>query len=129
MSRSDTAVASALVALAGVVDKSQLPALCDKALALLSASGSGDIRNFVPTVVNVLEKSGQIVSAVLTTPTGSAPKERRDSIASALEKKFGKPVLLTEKADASLLGGARLRVGDDLYDCSLRGDLQKLSLL
>ncbi len=129
MSRSDTAVASALVALAGVVDDSQLPALCDKALALLTKSGSEDIHNFVPTVVNVLEKSGQIVSAVLITPSGSVGSARKTSMIAALEKKFSKPVLLTEKADASLLGGARLRIGDDLYDCSLRGDLQTLSLL
>lgn len=129
MPRSEKAVATALVALAGVVDDSQLPALCDKALSLLSKSGSGDMHGFVDSVVSVLEKSGQIVSATLITPTGSVGALRRTSIIAALEKKFSKPVLLTEKADAGLLGGAKLRIGDDLYDCSLRGDLQQLALL
>ncbi len=129
MSRSDKAIASALVALSSVVDDSQLPALCDKALALLSKSGSGDMHGFIGSVVSVMEKSGQIVSAELITPTGSVGTARKASMIAALEKKFSKSVLLTEKADTSLLGGARLRIGDDLYDCSLRGDLQQLALL
>ncbi len=129
MPGNDRAIATALVALADVVDDSKLADLCDKALSLLSKSGSGEVHDFVGSVVNVLEKSGRIVSAVLITPTGSAGASRCASVTAALEKKFSKPVLLTEKADPSLLGGARLRVGDDLYDASLRGDLQILSLL
>ncbi|MSR67860.1 hypothetical protein EXS65_03510 [Candidatus Peribacteria bacterium] len=129
MPRSDKAIATALVALAGVVDESQLPAICDKALSLLAKSGSSSMHGFVASVVKVLQKSGQIVSAELITPTGSVGPARKASMIAALEKKFSNSVLLTEKADATLLGGARLRIGDDLYDCSLRGDLQKLALL
>ncbi|MDD5055685.1 MAG: F0F1 ATP synthase subunit delta [Candidatus Peribacteraceae bacterium] len=127
MPRSDQhAVATALAALASVIPEKDLTAVCDRALDLIAASGSADFTGFLTLVEKALERSGQVVFATLATPTGTVSAERKTSIISALEKRLKKPVVLREAADPSLLGGARLTVGDDLYDLSLSGDLQAI---
>jgi F0F1-type ATP synthase delta subunit len=127
MRKNDQAVAEALVALASVVPPKELPAICDKALAILEESGSRDLHSFVRTVKKALEKSGQVVFATLITPTGASSAERKKSIALMLEKRLQKPIVLIDQADPSLLGGARLKVGDDLYELTLAGELKELT--
>jgi F0F1-type ATP synthase delta subunit len=127
MRKNDQAVAEALVALASVIPAKDLPAVCDKAIAILEQSGSKDLHAFVRTVKKALEKSGQVVFATLMTPTGSSSAERKKSIAAMLEKRTGKPVVLADQADTTLLGGARLKVGDDLYELTLAGELRELT--
>lgn len=127
MPRSDQhAVATALAALSSVIPEKDLAAVCDRALDLIAASGSADFSGFLTLVEKSLERSGQVVFATLATPTGTVTAERKASIVSALQKKMKKPVVLRETADPSLLGGARLTVGDDLYDLSLFSDLQSI---
>jgi F0F1-type ATP synthase delta subunit len=117
MPRSDQhAVATALAALASVIPEKDLTKVCDRALDLIAAGGSADFTGFLTLVEKALERSGQVVFATLATPTGTVSAERKTSIVAALEKKLKKPVVLREAADPSLLGGARLTVGDDLYD-------------
>ncbi len=128
MSKKDVAIAEALVALASVVPEQNVAALCDKALELLSKDGSTDMRAFVKSVMKALEKSGQVVFATLLTAKGGVSLDRKSAIQASLQKKLGKPVILEEKVDPSLLAGAQLRVGDDLYDSSASGDLQQLKL-
>lgn len=62
------------------------------------------------------------VVATLWTPSGNAGA-LAESIKSSLEKRLGKQVELTEKADKNLLGGAILEYGDMRIDMSLRGSL------
>lgn len=64
------------------------------------------------------------ISAILWTPTGNAGP-LAESIKASLEKRLGKAVELTEKADKNLLGGAILEYGDMRIDMSLRGALDE----
>lgn len=41
---------------------------------------------------------------------------------------FGGKAEITEKTDPSLLGGVRIKVGDEIFDASLRRQLQRLKL-
>ena len=126
MARSDaTAIANALVALLEVVPQNLLPDVCDRALALVAQSG-GDVSRFGATVQKALEQSGRVAVAVLTTPSGNVGEARRASIAAALQQRIGKPVLLTEAADVTLIGGARLKVGDELFAITLKDALEKI---
>lgn len=67
------------------------------------------------------------VQAVLKTPSGNSG-EFAHKVKAALEKKLGRTVELTEKADASLLGGAILEYGDARIDLSLKGALEAAKL-
>ena len=63
----------------------------------------------------VIEHAGPINSAAL------------DSIAAALAKKYGRPVTAIEKRNDALLAGMRVRIGDDLYESSIAGQLATLA--
>jgi len=49
------------------------------------------------------------------------------SIAVALTKKYGRPVTATAQAAPALLAGLRVRVGDDIYESSIAGQLAALA--
>jgi F-type H+-transporting ATPase subunit delta len=70
------------------------------------------------------EKSGQVTaevsSAVPLTPM------QQNELKSALESVSGKKIQIVTKEDPSLLGGVVARVGDLVYDGSLRTQLQEL---
>jgi len=49
------------------------------------------------------------------------------SLKAALEKRFGKKIEATVSVDPTLIGGARVTVGDTVIDASVRGELQAMS--
>jgi F-type H+-transporting ATPase subunit delta len=49
------------------------------------------------------------------------------AIAAAMTKKYGRPVTSTAQANPALLAGLRIRVGDDVYESSVAGQLAALS--
>lgn len=49
------------------------------------------------------------------------------TIASALSKRYGRPITTATKANPSLLAGLRVRVGDDVYESSVAGQLDALA--
>ena len=63
----------------------------------------------------VVEHAGPIDSAALT------------AIASAMAKKYGRPVTAVEQRNDALLAGVRVRIGDDLYESSVAGQLAALA--
>jgi F-type H+-transporting ATPase subunit delta len=52
---------------------------------------------------------------------------QRTQITAALEKLSGKKVTVRERLDPELLGGVVAKLGDTVYDGSLRNDLRKMS--
>lgn len=49
------------------------------------------------------------------------------AIGAAMTRKYGRPVTASAKRNDSLLAGVRVRVGDDLYESSVAGQLAELS--
>jgi len=64
------------------------------------------------------------VEVVSAFPLDSAQAER---IGSAMRKRLGKEIRITQTIDQALIGGARVKVGDMVYDASLRGGLNQLT--
>jgi F-type H+-transporting ATPase subunit delta len=62
-----------------------------------------------------VEHAGTIASTVL------------QSLTSALTAKYGRPITATAIANPALLAGLRVRVGDDLYEASVAGQLAALA--
>lgn len=58
---------------------------------------------------------------------GPANQASLDAIASALSKKYGRTVTASSKRNDALLAGLRVRVGDDVYESSVAGQLAALS--
>ncbi|HKB90876.1 MAG TPA: F0F1 ATP synthase subunit delta [Opitutaceae bacterium] len=63
----------------------------------------------------VVEHAGSITSAAL------------DAITAALSKTYSRPVTAVAKPNAALIAGLRVRVGDDLYESSIAGQLEALA--
>lgn len=72
----------------------------------------------------VQDRFGRIEVDVFTAaPVG---QKELDSIKSSLSASLGKDVVLHPYTDASMLGGIRLRIGDQLIDASVRAGLRGL---
>jgi F-type H+-transporting ATPase subunit delta len=63
----------------------------------------------------VVEHSGPVAAATL------------QSIASTMTSRYQRPVVVSAKPNASLLAGLRIRVGDDVYESSVSGQLAALA--
>lgn len=50
-----------------------------------------------------------------------------ESVAAALAKRYGRPVVATASANPKLLAGLRVRIGDDVFESSVAGQLSALS--
>jgi F-type H+-transporting ATPase subunit delta len=49
------------------------------------------------------------------------------AIASAMSRKYGRPVTASSRPSAALLAGIRVHVGDDIYESSVAGQLASLA--
>ncbi|MEO7598465.1 MAG: F0F1 ATP synthase subunit delta [Opitutus sp.] len=50
-----------------------------------------------------------------------------NGIAAALSRKYGRAVTAVDKQNDSLIAGVRVRIGDDLYESSVAGQLAELA--
>ena len=54
-------------------------------------------------------------------------EQQRDELKGALAKRYGRQIEAVEEVDATLLGGARIIVGDQVIDRTVVGQLNKMS--
>ena len=74
----------------------------------------------------LVDRREGIVKAKITTPVELA-QAQRDDLVMSLERTSGKKVRATFQVDPSLIGGAKVQVGDRLIDASLHTQLQHLA--
>ncbi|HEX4745546.1 MAG TPA: ATP synthase F1 subunit delta [Gaiellaceae bacterium] len=74
---------------------------------------------------DLVDRRAGIAKAVITTAVELDEAQRRDMV-ERLEKASGKQIKATFGVDASLIGGARVQVGDHLIDGSIRAQLETL---
>ncbi|MGB0415291.1 MAG: F0F1 ATP synthase subunit delta [Coraliomargarita sp.] len=65
-------------------------------------------------------------TAVVATPAALSP-EAIAAIEANFTKLYDRPIQAVTQTDPSLIAGVRVRVGDDLYDASVAGRLQRLA--
>jgi len=65
-------------------------------------------------------------TAVVSTPN-LLSDETLEQISAKYSVIYGRPIGAEVEKDTSLIAGVRVRVGDDLYDASLAGRLQRLA--
>ncbi|WP_041282026.1 ATP synthase F1 subunit delta [Desulfohalobium retbaense] len=109
-----------------VLAKGEYAAVVINFCRLLADKGRLAILPDVDAVFQVLldqEKGvmrGEVVTAV------SMPKTDREKIKSQLEGQLGQELVLDFRVNKKILGGLVLKVGDKLYDASLRAQLDML---
>ena len=69
-----------------------------------------------------------VVKAVITSAFALSDVDKA-SLIDGLAKKYGKKVDAEVRIDASLIGGARIQVGDDVIHASVRDTLDKMAIL
>ncbi len=57
---------------------------------------------------------------------GVAQSAALDAVSAALSRKYGRPVTWIAKRNDALIAGLRVRVGDDVYESSVAGQLAAL---
>ncbi len=70
-----------------------------------------------------IKKESENILEVDLTKTSSLTREFDESLVKALEKKYQKKIKLNSLEDDAILGGFLIKVGDVLYDFSVRGKL------
>ena len=97
-----------------------------KLVGLLVARGKVDrIGAVAAEYRRELNKTRGVVEAVATAATPLTGKET-DALARKVAEMTGRTVDLRVAVDESLIGGLTVRVGDTLYDASVRGRLERL---
>jgi F-type H+-transporting ATPase subunit delta len=89
-------------------------------LAKLAVRGLGG-RGFETGLDRLVELAAEARSRSVAHVTVAAPltDEQERALAETLERTYGRPMSLQVEVDPELIGGARVRVGDDLYDGSV----------
>jgi len=118
-------VARALVDTVHGESPQAVTAACDAACVILKKHGQSDSHGFLRTVKKTLEEKQKMKFATLSVAT-SVTSDRKKSLQHALEKASGKAVDLTIDDDPTLLGGAVLRIGDELLDTSVKSEIDSL---
>ena len=97
-----------------------------KLVGLLVQRGKVDrLPNVAAEYHRLLNRERGIVEAVATTAVALDASET-EALASKVAQMTGRTVDLRVEVDEALIGGLTVRVGDTLYDASVRGRLERL---
>ena len=104
----------------------RVPAPVLKLVGLLVERGRIDrIRGVAAEYRRLLNRERGVVEA-LATSAGPLTDDETESLRRKVAEMTGRTVDLRVDVDESLLGGLTVRVGDTLYDASVRGRLERL---
>lgn len=76
--------------------------------------------------LNFLRREVALQTAVVSTPAGLSDDALKE-IEAKFTKLYGRSISAVTLQDTSLIAGVRVRVGDDVYDASVAGRLQRLA--
>lgn len=104
----------------------RVPDAIFRLVGLLVANGRIDrLANVSAEYHRLLNRERGVVEAVATTATPLNGPET-EALGRKVAQMTGRTVDLRVEVDASLIGGLTVRVGDTLYDASVRGRLERL---
>jgi F-type H+-transporting ATPase subunit delta len=72
-----------------------------------------------------LRQSRRVLQAEITTAV-PLPEAQRASLAAALKRAAGSDLTITEKVDPAIIGGVVARVGSQVFDGSVTGQLERM---
>ncbi len=78
------------------------------------------------TYLRLIRRAVAEQTAVVATP-GALSADALAAIESSFSAHYDRPISAVTEPDSSLIAGLRVRVGDDVYDASIAGHLQRLA--
>jgi F-type H+-transporting ATPase subunit delta len=78
------------------------------------------------TFLSYLRREIALQTAVVMTP-GALSDDALKAIEATYSKMYNRPVSAVIQQETALIAGVRVRVGDDVYDASVAGRLQRLA--
>jgi F-type H+-transporting ATPase subunit delta len=93
---------------------------------LIEAERIGFIREIRDLFGTLRDADEGLARANITSAFPISDTELAD-LKGALERRFGKKIETTVSVDASLIGGAKIVVGDTVIDASIRGELEAMA--
>jgi F-type H+-transporting ATPase subunit delta len=96
-------------------------------LRVLAANQRLGVLSDISRRFDALKAEAENALAVTLTSATPVTEEQRARIAAALKKRFSREIRLNVELDETLIGGARLQVGDRVIDGSVRTGLDKLA--
>ena len=76
--------------------------------------------------LNYIRREIALQTAIVSTPTALGEQSLK-ALEAYFTKLRGRPISAVTQPDTSLIAGVRVRVGDDVYDASVAGRLQRLA--
>ena len=76
--------------------------------------------------LNYIRREITLQTAVVSTPDNLGEADLK-SIETYFTQKYNRPVPAVLKKDDSLIAGIQVRIGDDVYDASVAGNLKRLA--
>ncbi len=92
--------------------------LIEKKRLILLSDINNAVKQFIMDAENKVEAEAVFASA--------AAEGIKKDLVKRLEKLTGKNVILKEKVDPSIIGGVKVKIGSNLFDATIKGQLDKL---
>ena len=89
----------------------------------------GNADKFLEEVENLLDKNAGIIHAKVTTKESLNTHARKDLEKKLLDRYGAKGIKIEEVIDENILGGIKVKVGDEVYDETVAGKLNSLKNL
>jgi F-type H+-transporting ATPase subunit delta len=108
-----------------VVGDGVTPEVLSLVLLMIRRGRARSIDRMIDHVAELLRRERGIALAEVRTAL-PLEDEQRDAVAERLAQLTGQQVQMNEMVDKSLIGGIAVRIGDTLYDASVRNRLERL---
>jgi F-type H+-transporting ATPase subunit delta len=95
-------------------------------LSLLSQNTRLEILSEIKQQFERMKLASEKVVEATITAAAPISEESLESIRKALENKLNQTVTMMTKTDESLIGGAKIQIGDNMIDASVRAQLDEL---
>ena len=96
-------------------------------LSLLSQNDRLEILPEIKQQFELMKQASEKVVEATITAASPISEESLNSIRSALESKLNQTVNIMTKTDESLIGGAKIQIGDNMTEASVRSQIDVLS--
>lgn len=93
---------------------------------LVIEKGRGDLWREITSEYRSLVDDLQKIERIEVTSAVELDAQQRSTLEAAIGAKHGKSVIATYRVDATIMGGAVIRIGDEIHDGSIRHQLHVL---
>ena len=105
----------------------ELPALFSNFVKVLEGAGRLAVVPEIAQAFAARRAAAENIADVEVVSAFPLDADLEQRIAAAMRARLGKEVRISQHVDPSLIGGARVKVGDMVFDASLRGGLTQLA--